>query len=182
MADIGDLHALAGLLLQSAAEALDSVNAYAADLEGAQTRQFISPGKPVLDCCDQLAIYVPILSFADTSPGGLEAGKRAPRGAINQPTFQIYSTRCIPEGTTSTSGVYKAPTAAALTASARQINADGWALWNHLYWLQSSGLLLSLCDAAYFDGISAIEPSGGCAGWISQIRCSINGYEPTFST
>lgn len=182
MGDIGDLHAFAVLLLDSCAEALDTVHAYDATLEGAQSRQFVSPGQPVDDCCGQLAVHVQLISQEDTSPGGSQAGKRPIHGAINTPLLQVRSTRCIPTGTGTPGVDYREPSAVALQEAARQLDADAWALWNHLFALQSSGLLRSLCDQVFFDGISAIQPSGGCAGWIAQIRVSLDGYPVSFGS
>jgi hypothetical protein len=182
MATIGDLHALADALLTASAEALDTVNAYDATLQGAQDRQFVSPGTPVLDCCDQLTVHIPSIAQGDTTPGGLAAGKRHLTGAINIPTFHITSTRCIPVGSTSASGDFIPPSAASLGEAARQLNADAWALWNHLFWLQASDMLLNLCSEVFFDGIQELPPSGGCAGWLAQVRASLDGYQVSFST
>lgn len=182
MGTIGDPHALALLILDSAAEALDTIPAFDATLDGAQTRQFVSPGQPVLDCCGQLAVYIPTFTAADTSPGGLSTGKRHLHGMINHVSYIIVSSRCIPNGFNAQTGEYKAPPAASLTASAKQLDADGWVLWNHLFNLQSSGLLRSLCDEVFFDGISAMLPSGGCAGWTAQVRASLDGYTESFGT
>src|SRR6185295_13454147 len=98
MGTIGDLHALAVEILTASAEALDTIPVYDATLDGSQPRQFVSPGLPVLDCCGQLAVYVPLISQADTAPSGLAAGKRHLTGAINHVTIQVVSSRCIPNG------------------------------------------------------------------------------------
>lgn len=182
MADIGDLHALAVGILAAGAEALDSVFAYDATLQGAQERQFVSPGIPVLDCCDQLTVHVAGINQADTTPGGMPAGKRHLTGAINHVTFLLTSTRCIPTGSTSSTGLYSPPSVASMSEAARQLDADAWALWNHLFWLQASDQLLNLCDEVFFDGISTLPPSGGCAGWVAQIRAYLGGHQVSFST
>ena len=182
MADLGTMHAIAQLLLDSSAEALDTIPAFDVTLDGAQSRQFISPGLPVMDCCGQLAVYVPFINQGDTSPGGSGAGKRHLHGATNIVTYQIISSRCIPNGFDPNTGIYSPPPAASLTAAAKQLDYDGWALYNHLFHLQASGLLLSLCDEVFFDGLSALLPSGGCAGWTAQVRCQLDGYNETFST
>ena len=69
-----------------------------------------------------------------------------------------------------------------LAADALQHNADGWALWNHLYNLQSSGLFLTLCDEVFFEGITAAAPAGGCAGWVVSVRAYLGGYPETLGT
>lgn len=173
-----DLHTLAVDLLAAMVESLDTIPVYEASLIGAPERQFVSPGTPVWDCCDQIAIHPPLIQQGGTEPSGLAAGKRHLFGTITHVTFLGTATRCIP----TVDDLGRAPTLAALQASAEQLNADGWALWNHLYNLQSSGLLLSLCDQVFFDGISAVAPSGGCAGWTVQVRAYLDGYPETLST
>ena len=180
MADIGTAHAIAQLLLTSSAEALDTVQAFDATLEGAQSRQFLSPGQPVMDCCGQLAVYIPFINQGET--GGFTAAKSHLHGAVNIVTYQIISSRCIPNGFDPNTGLYSPPPAASLTAAAKQLDYDGWALFNHLFHLQASGLLLSLCDEVFFDGLNALLPSGGCAGWMAQVRAQVDGYVETFGT
>lgn len=182
MSAIDDVHSIATLLLASAAEALDTVNAFDATLDGAQPRQFVSPGLPVDDCCPQLAVQVTLVNAAETTPGGLDAGKRHQFGMVNHVTFQIRSTRCIPTGFDPSTGEYSPPPVAALNLASRQLDCDAWALWNHLYHLQASDLLLSLCDEVFFDGITSIPPTGGCGGWLAQIRAYVDGYTEVLST
>lgn len=177
MADLGTAHAIAQLLLESSAEALNTIPAFDPTMEGAQSRQFLSPGQPVMDCCGQLAVFIPNIAM-----DGEVTGKRHLHGAKNIVTYHIISSRCIPNGFDPETGVYSPPLAAALTAAAKQINHDGWALYNHLFHLQASGLLLSLCDEVFFDGLNALLPSGGCAGWLVQIRAQVDGYAETLST
>jgi hypothetical protein len=176
MATIGDLDALAHVVLDTAAEALDTVNAYDATLLGAPTRKFVSPGQPVIEvgCCDQLTVFVPQIITTQME-------ERPQLGALNFPMFHIQISRCIPSGF-DMMGNYKPPSITALEGPATQLHADAWALWNHLYWAQSSGLIRSLCDQVFFDGINAMPPSGGCAGWIAQLRCQLDGYPVVFGT
>ncbi len=181
MGAIGDLNTIADLVLQSCAEALDTVHADDASLLGAPSRQFVSPGAPVLDCCDQLTVHVQLINSGQTSPGGLAGGKSHRYGLLNHVTMLVTSTRCIPDGF-DLMGNYSAPDPAELDAAAEQLNADAWALWNHLYNLQSSGLLRSLCDEVFLDGVNALVPSGGCAGWLYQLRFALDGYTETLST
>ncbi len=168
MAGPGDLHALSLEVLDASAEALDTIPTYEAHLLGAPARQFVSPNTPVWDCCDQLAVWPTPLNEADTSPGGLAAGHRKKLGRINHVLISVQITRCIP------TEVEPAP--ADLTASAEQLNADAWALWNHLFNLAESGGLLTLCKEVFFDGITAVSPTGGCGGWTANIRAQLDGY------
>jgi hypothetical protein len=178
MAGPGDLFVLAGVLLSAGAEALDTIPTFDATLAGAPERQLICHGPPAHDCCEQLSVFVPLMAEGDTTPGGLDAGKRASRNArINHVTLTLEITRCVPIGTESTTGTYTPPTAQSITDSTEQIHADGWALWNHLFNLKSSEQLLSLCDGMFFDGIIAVAPLGGCAGWIVPLRAQLGGYQ-----
>ena len=174
MAGIGDLNALAQAILGAMAQALDTIPDYDATLNGAPARQFVTFGNPVWDCCEQLAVHIPGIAAAETSPGALAAGKRHLTGRINHVFLTGTITRCVP--------TQVEPPVAVLNATAEQINADAWALWNHLFNLQSSDLLLNLCDEVFFDGITAAAPSGGCAGWTVAVRAYLGGYPESLST
>lgn len=173
MAGPGDLHTFAETFLAFCAEALDTIPIYDATLLGAPDRQFVSPGIPVWDCCEQLAVHVAFINEAGTTPGDLDAGLRTNRGYINHVTVIGTITRCIP--TMNSDG--DPPSPAAQGSAAEQIDADGWALWNHLHNAKASGELLNLCDGMFFDGLLAVVPSGGCAGWTVTVRAAIGGYE-----
>ena len=176
MATIGDLDALAHVVLDTAVEALDTIPTFDATLAGAPSRHFVSPGQPVIEvgCCDQLTVYVPQIVTTQME-------ERAPLGAVNYVIFLIQISRCIPTGFDEY-GNYKPPSTTSLEGPAKQAHADAWALWNHLFWAQSSGLIRSLCDQVFFEGISAMLPSGGCAGWTAQLRCQLDGYQVVFGT
>lgn len=182
MAGPGDVHAFAEAFLDACIEALDTIPTFDPLLLGAPERAFVSPGVPVWDCCEQLAVHVPMLGEAGTTPAGLEAGKRANRARINNVTAIATITRCIPTGAEGQSGDYQPPTAAALNVAAEQIHADGWALWNHLFNLKASAQLLTLCDGMFFDGVIAAVPSGGCAGWTVPVRAVIDGYQESLGS
>lgn len=188
MADIGDLELLAQAYLEACAEALDTIPPWdviqptPAGLLGAPDRQFVSAGLPVWDCCEQLTVHVVSVGEAPTSPAGLPAGKRYTYGRLNHVLLQATITRCVATGVEASSGAYSPPSVAALAANAVQHNADGWALWNHLFNLQSSGLFLTLCDEVFFEGITAVTPAGGCAGWDALVRAYLGGYNETLTT
>jgi hypothetical protein len=117
------------------------------------------------------------MSEADTTPGGLDAGRRSARFArINHPSFIATITRCVPTGFESQTGTFTPPSPVDLTLAARQINADGWALWNHLFNAVQAGRLLTLCDEVFWDAIIPVVPAGGCAGWTVTMRASLPGY------
>lgn len=182
MAGPGDLHDLAEAVLDEAVAALDSIPDFDPTLDGAPDRYFVSPGIPVSDfvgrdCCSQIAVWVTPTIEADTTPGGMDIGRRASRYAwINQVGLSIAASRCIPTGSSSSVGLYSPPTADELTEASRQLNADGWALWNHMHNAIKAEHILTLCDAVSIDGITAAIPAGGCAGWVLTMRAALGGY------
>jgi hypothetical protein len=182
-----DSHDLNLAVLDVIVDALDSLPIFDAALQGAPERQFISPGLPVddfvgEDCCAQVSVWGVPITEADTTPGGLDAGRRSSRFAwINQVAINARVTRCFPTGSSSASGFYP-PSVDVLTETSRQHDADGWALWNHLHNAVHQEQLLTHCDAFFFDGMLPIIPSGGCAGWVVSLRASLGGYEETLGS
>ena len=185
MASPDDLHLFATTFLNECASALDSIPTLVPGqgLLGAPERQFVSPGLPVWDCCEQLAVHATPMTEADTTPGGLDAGRRSARQArINHASYVATITRCVPTGELSAGGTYTAPDTVDLTLAARQINADGWALWNRLFNAVYAGRLLTLCDEVFWDAIIPVVPAGGCAGWTVTMRASLPGYAEMLGT
>lgn len=177
MGDIASLHDAVVELLAASADALDTIPLFDPTLEGAPDRQVITAGQPVMDCCDQLAATATQVLDAPLAPGGLAAGRKI-AGKINHVAMAVTITRCYPMPDENG----QPPTTDEQTEAARQINADGWALWNHLYNMWRADLLFTFCDELFFDSMRPLGPSGGCAGWVLQIRISLDGYEETFST
>lgn len=188
MAAITDLHDLCEDFLLACAAALDTIPDADPSLDGAPDRQFVAPGQPVVDfgaddCCSQLAVWPVAIAEKSTTPGGLDAGRRAQRDAwVNDVLLLAQINRCIPTGSTSSLGTYKPPTAAELTASAAQLNADAWALWHYLHAAVQAELLLTLCDNVVLEGIASMAPSGGCAGWLVTVRVALGGYTATIGS
>lgn len=169
-----DLDTFAHALLGVSVDALDTIPNYDATLAGAPDRRFVSPGQPVLDCCadGQLTVNAILINDANTTPGGLAAGKRYVDGRINHVTFLVTIARCIPVA----DAQGNPPAVADLEAAASQTNADAWALWNHLF--NVSDTLVSLCGEVFFDGMRPLAPSN-CAGWTAIVRVRLDGYEET---
>ena len=182
MAGPGDLHDLAIALLDVCIESLDTIPDFEPQLDGAPERAFVSPGQPVFDCCDQLTVHVQTIGDADTTPGGLNAGRRPSRAKINHVTMIVTSTRCITTGGETRSGGLEIPSADALQADAEQLDADAWALWNHAFNMTRAEEFRTLCSEVFFDGINSIVPSGGCAGWTVTVRVALDGYAETFGS
>lgn len=170
MASVLDLHAIAVEILEAAADSLDEIPDADATLDGAPTRQVVSPGIPADDCCPQLAVWV--------DPIGPLPAQRETRMAawITAPTFFVTVTRCQPVAELNGTEIVL-PDAAAVTAAAEQHNADGWALWNGLHEAVRQQRILAACDKALFDPATARDPSGGCGGWTIAIRVTVPGYE-----
>lgn len=173
MAGIGpeDLYALAEELLEASIDALDTIPLIASGLGGSPARSFVSPGIPALDCCDQLAVHVQGVS--EIPVGSSQTHKAGARH--NVVTLVVTITRChsldvVP------------PPVATLQATAAQMDADGWALWNELWNQMRSGDLLTLCDEVFWDGLRALTPSGGCGGWVLTLRAAYEGYESAISS
>jgi hypothetical protein len=162
----GDLDALAHELLDAAVEALDTIPILAPGLGGSPERSFVSPGLPALDCCDQLTVHV---AAVNEHPSG-QSNTHKSGARKNLVTLVIHATRCHDIETVP-------PLPETLEATAEQMNADGWALWNHFWKLMRSGDLLTLCDEVIWDGLRALTPSGGCGGWTLTIRGAYQGYE-----
>lgn len=177
MPGAGDLFATAEELLVAAAEALDTVpDQLDTSYAGAPDRQFVAPGLPVHDCCEQLAVWVNPLGEGARTPQVLAADVR-----INQVTFRVHATRCIPQGEI-VGKQYVPPDPAALSAAAAQLLADGWALWNHLFNMVNADLLFTKCGDLVRWGGSALTPSGGCAGWEIFFTVGLDGYAEDLTT
>jgi len=169
--DPTDLQTLCVEVLAASEEALDTIPGFAPGLEGAPERTFVSAGQPALDCCNQLTVNSATIREAPTQPGGLGAGTRHRQDfRVNHVGVSVWITRCL--------SVQEAiPSAAAQQALAEQVNADGWALWNHLWNLARSGDLVSICQEVFFDALTPLQPSGGCSGWVLALRFQLAGYE-----
>lgn len=178
----GDLFALADEFLNHCADALDTIAADDPTLQGAPDRQLVSPGQPVFDCCDQLAVEITLTQDADTQPLGLAAGKRATFGRIPLVTLAGWATRCIPSIVDTPTGGIIIPTAEELHESGRQLAADAWSLYNHLFNVQQSGQFRTLCSEVFFVGVTPVLPSGGCGGNVVTIRAQLDGYPVDFGS
>jgi hypothetical protein len=164
--DVNDLHILCRELLDASIEALDTIPSSAPGLGGAPERSFISPGIPAFDCCDQLTVHAQAVT--EHPPGQSNSHMKDARK--NLVMLVVTATRChdleeVP------------PPIETLETTAEQMNADGWALWNHLWNLMRSGDLFTLCDEVFWEGLRALTPSGGCGGWTLTLRVALEGYE-----
>jgi len=166
-----DLQALLQEFLDACIDALDTVPDFAPGLGGAPERRYISPGQSADDCCPQLTVWAQSVIESPRTPGAA-TGKSAITGQINTINVIARIIRCV-----ETKG--DPPPVASLAASAEQINADGWALWNSLYNDVRAGTLFSMCSEVFWDGLRSITPSGGCGGWVLSLRVELDGYQET---
>ena len=175
----GDLELLAEELRDACVESLDTIPTYEPALDGAPERSFVSPGNPVYDwvgeeetgCCDQLAIVVAGITTDPTSPGGLAEGLKQKTALILAIPFEIHITRCVPNS------VEPPPTTDLLEGASAQINADGWALTNHLFNMIRNGDLFDHCREVFWTGTRSINPSGGCGGFVMTLTVQLDGYQ-----
>ena len=171
MADPGDLYAACAELLDASIEALDTIPGFLAPLEGAPERAYVSPGEPALDCCDQLTVHAQTITEKPTLPA--VTGRDVIGGRINLVGFVVTIARCVPVP----DEMGNPPAVEDLQAAADQVDADAWALWNHLYNLWRADQLFTLCGEVFWDGMRALTASGGCGGWVLSLRARLDGYE-----
>lgn len=176
MSQPGDLYATAQELLAASVEALDTIPGFDSTLDGAPDRQLIAFAQPVLDCCDQLAVSVVQVLDAPTQ-SGLAAGRKITM-KLNHVFLAVTISRCYPVADSKGNP----PSIAEVQGATEQLDADGWALWNHLYCLWTSGDLFTFCDEVFWDSLRPLGPSGGCAGWVLGIHMSLDGYNDCVSS
>ncbi len=164
-----DLFALAQTFLRACEDGLDTIPTFAPGFVGAPERSYVAPGQPALDCCPQLTVDVRSVSEDPRSPSGPGSGQRARFGARkNQVLLVATVVRCYPTEVP--------PDQTEMEAVAEQVDADGWALWNHTWNLIRAGDLFTLCDDSRPE-LRQLTPSGGCAGWTYSMLVELEGYE-----
>lgn len=177
MAGIGptDLHGLAREFLEACEQALDTIPTYDATLAGAPDRVFVSYGPVIaLDCCDQLTVHVGTLTEGDSAP----FPPKASVARINHVTLVATFARCVP--VPDSQGNPPAP--ATQEAAAEQINADKWAIWNHIYNLVNADVLFDKCCDVLWFGLTALQENGGCGGSSLTLAVCFDGYEEVLGT
>jgi hypothetical protein len=168
----GDAYALAQEFLSACEDALDTIPTLEPGLVGSPARAFVSPGQSADDCCPQLTVWIgPVVEKAGFSRN---PDQDCP-ARINIVTLTARIIRCVDaEG--------NPPDYFLLESSARQIDADGWALWNHLYNLRCAGAFSTLCDSVTWQSLVPIVPSGGCGGWVLTATVQLDGYPETIAS
>lgn len=174
-----DLYELAQELLSACEEALDTLPALG--LAGAPTRSYVSPGEPAADeCCEgggQLTVHIDRVIELTTEPQGLAIGRRAGRHIrLNDVGLIVTIFRCVP-GPEESLSTFVPPAVEPIEASAQQLDADAWALWNHLFNMIGADTLLTRCKNVVMGGMRSLPPSGGCGGWVLAVQVALDGYE-----
>lgn len=134
--------------------------------------QYLTPSQPAFDC-EFVAVQVSRLAEEFTSPltPVMATGNRNRLGNVILASYIVYVVRCAPvmQG-------MNAPTDAAKTASAHEVQRDGWVIWNGIREAQDE--LFDDCIGVHFDGGMPIQEMGAFVGWAFQIRAMIEGYVP----
>ena len=158
-------------LLDACVEALDTIPTFAPALGGAPARSYVSPGQSADDCCpDQLTVWSNGLVPSPRSPG-IFTGKSATQGQVIAASLTARIIRCLHQNEG------EAPVPESATADAEQINADGFALWNHVFNLIRAGDLFAVCGEVFWTGLRSITAQGGCGGYTLSLLVEIDGYE-----
>lgn len=161
-------------LTEYAQELLDLCDTALADTVGGQIdRVFLSPPAPPWDC-EQLSVEVDALGDYPLPTTSTLAGGRRLTAAINVVSFRVVVLRdCVPGITEE--GYFPDP--AELTASASEGHQDVWAIWTRVRTAYREGdLFEGNCDHLWFDGATALEQSGGFAGYQLMFRAEIAGF------
>lgn len=169
----GDLFDLAEEFLAACEEALDTIPGYLPDLDGAPTRSFVAPGRPAADCCPQMTVHV--ATVFDDQLGAFVPGRSYMTTRMNQVTLAVTLFRCAETEK-------PMPAQAELVAAAMQVDADGWALWNHIFGMVRAGTLFTRCSEVKFGLLSSLPPEGGCVGWFWPVEIQLDGYEEVLSS
>jgi hypothetical protein len=166
-----DLQALCQEFLDACVEALDTIPVFAPGLGGAPERSYISPGQSADDCCpDQLTVWSNGLVPSPRSPGNF-TGKSGVEGQIIAASLTARIVRCLHQNEG------EAPVPADAQADAEQVNADGFALWNHVFNLIRAGMLFTLCGEVFWQGLRSVTSQGGCGGYTLNLLVEIDGYQ-----
>lgn len=163
---VGTIFDLAGDLL------LVAENSLASTVGGAPERAYVAPSEPAFDCCPFLTVHVPTIAEQSTAAlAALASGHRTHRGSVIAVAFVVLAVRCSYE----VPALPALPNMADIETVARQVQQDGWALWNGLRSAIKREEIFGLCSEVYFDGGASIVEQGGCVGWRFTIRATVPG-------
>lgn len=138
---------------------LEAISALGAnpEAEDAPERRYVAHGLPVADC-DQLTVHLVRLV-----PRLLEDPRQGRCTILHQAVMETRLWRCWPTGTEKV----PTPSAAVIGDAARQLAADGWALWKGLTraWVEGAWPEGVPCKQVKWGTLEPLTPQGGLAGW-----------------
>ncbi len=153
---------------------------------GVPAREYVSPGQPADEGCDQIVVWCADLGKENTSPLSPppQIGHRQTTGSLNLATLKIRFIRCVETSDPQASilvGNRPAETIG-LEASAKLGNEDAWALWCGLMFMVRHQMLFETCSEIHFDSCTAIATEGNMAGWELTMRVKIDAFLPAIGT
>jgi hypothetical protein len=154
--------------------------AVAGTTAGFSGRVALTPGIPALDAeCNTVYVWAQGIADEQTSPFGIaQSGQRRRLSWVNLVTLYAQVTRCIASGRTQ-----NPPSEAQLSADARMVMEDGWAIWNAVSTaIRDGGLFGGPCNDVHFVGMTPYGPQGGMAGWTFQAQVALDGYDVELGT
>lgn len=172
----GDLYELADDLLDACTESLDTIPTFAGleDLLGAPALRYVSPGAPYPDCCDDGMLAVHVNNITDRFARQNDAG--APK--LNVPNLIVTLLRC----TQIVNEQGELESVDVMQGHSRQLYADAWALWNHIYNLIEVDQFLTRCGRVVFQSMQSLQTEGGCGGWQLSFLVQLDGYSEVIAT
>lgn len=120
-------------------------------------RTYVAHGLPVADC-DQLTVHLVRLQ-----PRLLEDVRQGRCSVLHQAVMEVRLWRCWPIG----NDKEPVPSADTLGSAARQLAADGWAMWKGLTraWVEGSWPAGVPCKQVKWGTLEPLPPQGALAGW-----------------
>lgn len=168
-------------LHETAQDLLDVVEeAVATTAAGFTGKVALVPGTPALDAeCNTIYVWAQGIADEQTAPFGIaQAGQRRRLSWINLVALHAQVIRCLASGRTQ-----NVPSAAQLSADARMVMEDGWAIWNAVSTaVRAGGLFGGPCSDVHFVGMTPYGPQGGMGGWTFQAQVALDGYEVDLGT
>ncbi len=169
-------------LHEIAQELLDAAEAAVADTVGGPVVEaFLSPGLPAFDRgCDIAVAWAGQLGMEATAPlaPAPAVGHRFQYGGwVNLPTLNVTVLRCVAVAQDQ-KGVYRVPSPDQLSADARKVMEDGWAIWNGVCRDILRGELFGgTCNDIKVQALIPVVPEGGLAGWTLNVAVELPGFD-----
>jgi hypothetical protein len=163
-------------LYDLAVEYLDACTVALADTpDGVPECVYVSPGPPVWDVCPALMVHV----------GGPVIGDTLPLQPMLAPLHRVQITGEVILVSLTATVLRCAPVLdndgkidlSEMGPATRQINADLWAIWNHVRAGKRNGTLFAPREREFaFEPAVSVNQQGGACGWQITIRSQLDGY------